>query len=316
MPTRFWLGTHAIAAATSAGVADALAAAWAVTTDPLSGGTVTGTLTWTRDSTAGSQFWYSNAFGPENFRIIIGAHDTGTPSPSPTMLVDTYAAATILVGLCRNASGSYAGWNQAAPFSGCQFVGYHRLGVVASAVKFYVMLGDKDLILQYENAATRHGLHVGAVGKGIGTGYQESDGFRYGMAVSGSGSDWHANWRIAASGFNYFGQHSASSTGQHFGMYAVGSSSWVAVETMHLCSSAPTVDSALAAAIISAEVPIALRRNSNGYFCGTWAGLSESPIGRTGQAVLNAAGTTHVAVRFSSAGDSADEASFLALRSF
>ena len=289
MPTRYHLGTQAPATANATGIMAAFAALFAVATDVDTGDAVTGVLTWTRDTTAGSESIYSSAFGPRNSRIIIAVHDSGTPSPSPTMVAsaDTYTAANILIGLCDNAAGAYAGWNQAAPFSGCTFAGYYRLAASASISTIRAMLSSKDVVLQVVNGTTVQSAHGGAVLKAP-TGYQESDGFRYGLATSGVG-DMSSTWRSFGStgGTGIWGANGTSNGNGHWGCYQVGGTAWQTMQLAHVFRSSPgSVDMWTFAPGTAARAGLMVQKSAVPLYCtGSWLGVGESASGLTGQNV-------------------------------
>lgn len=321
MPTRYHLGLQAIATADAAGIIGALETLFAVATDVNSGDAVSGVLTWTRDSTAGSQALYSSAFGPNNDRIIIAVHDSGTPSPSPTMIAsaDTYTAANILIGLARNASGAYAGWNQAAPFTGCSFAGYYRLAASSAATSWRAMLSAKDVWLQYVNATGVQSAGAGAIIVAPAA-YAESDGYRYGLAVSGAG-DQVINFRsaIVAANGQWF-RHTAAAGREHFGVYSVAGTTWQTCTCKHILwqpgAASTTADSSKFDNTTPAKGGIGIRRASAPeYDVGALAGVYESPLGLTGQAVTDGAGA-HKAVRWSSSVATTDEESVLIARSY
>jgi hypothetical protein len=294
MPTRYHVGAAVPASADAAGIMGAFAALFAVTTDVDTGATVV-RLTWTRDTTAGSQAIYSSAFGPRNTRIILAVHDTGTPSPSPTMVAsaDTYAAANVLIGLVDNAAGAYAGWNQAAPFSGATFAGYYRLGTVSGAStggEIRAWESTKDLWLQFRNTQV-HAAHIGAVVTGA-TGYQESDGYRYGLAVSGASADMSSVWRSgSATTAGQFGKNGTTNGVPHWGLYAVGGTSWQTVRMEHIRVvpvGGATADMAkwASAAPVASRTGISVQRSASPEnSVGAWAGVSDGPAGQTASIV-------------------------------
>ena len=287
MPTTFTLyhaGAATPASADAAGIMAALAALFAVTTDVDTAATISG-MTWTRDTTAGSQAIYSNAFGPRSCRIIIAVHDSGTPSPSPQMVVsaDTYTAANVLIGLCDNAAGAYAGWNQAAPFSGCTFAGYYRFGATASATtgEIRAWVSTRNLWLQFRQGTTMESCNAGAVLLGN-TGYQESDGFRYGLMVSGVG-DMSSQWRQAtATSAGNFGKNGATNGTPHAGVYAVGASTWVPIRMEHVRVSASTNDMAkwysATSPHVASNTGISFQKSTSPEnSLGAWLGASDGP---------------------------------------
>lgn len=296
MPTRYHLGVATPATADAAGVMAALATVFAVAADVDTGVSTSGNvLTWTRDTTAGSQAIYSNAFGPRNSRIIIAVHDSGTPTPSPTMVgsADTYTAANVLIGLCDNAAGAYAGWNQAAPFSGCTFAGFYRLGSTAGATagEIRVWLSSKDLWLQYRYGTTTVvSAHAGAVTKATSP-YAESDGYRYGLLVSGVG-DMPPAWRSNNSTIvGYFGKNATTNGTPHAGIYEIGASTWQTIRVSHIRVAAATVDMAKwATGPVAARVGIAMQRAASPeYTVGSWSGVADGPAGQTASIVNTSA---------------------------
>lgn len=295
MPTRYHVGTSTPASDNAAGIMASFATLFAVTQDVDIAGApgVVAAMTWTRDTTAGSQAIYSSAFGPDNWRIIIAVHDSGTPAPSPTMVTsaDTYTAANILIGLCDNAAGAYAGWNQAAPFTGCSFAGYYRLGPSAGASTgggIRAWVSTKDLWLQYRSTTSVvQAACAGAIITGA-TGYQESDGYRYGLMVSGIG-DMNSAWRSNAGNIaGYFGKNATSNGGPHAGIYAVGSATWQTIRMEHIRVSQATVDMAKWASSgpVASRTGISMQRSATPEnSVGSWAGVSDGPAGQTASIV-------------------------------
>ena len=292
MPTRYHVGTSTPASDNAAGIMASLATLFAVTTDVDTGAAVSA-MTWKRDTTAGSQAIYSSAFGPDNWRIIIAVHDTGSPASGPTMVAsaDTYTAANILIGLCDAASGAYAGWNLAAPFTGCNFAGYYRLGPCSGASTgggIRAWVSTKDLWIQYRSTTSVvQAAHAGAVVTGA-TGYQESDGYRYGLAVSGVG-DMSSQWRSnAGTTAGFFGKNAATNGTPHAGLYAVGSSTWQTIRMEHIRFSVATADMAkwASAGPVAARTGISMQRaGSPENSVGAWNGVSDGPAGLTASVV-------------------------------
>jgi hypothetical protein len=295
MPTRYHVGTSTPASDNAAGIMASLATLFAVTQDVDIAGApgVVSAMTWTRDTTAGSQAIYSSAFGPRNCRIIIAVHDSGTPSPSPTMVAsaDTYTVANILIGLCDDAAGAYAGWNQAAPFTGCTFAGFYRLGPSAGASTgggIRAWVSTKDLWIQYRSTTSVvQAACAGAVVTGA-TGYQESDGYRYGLAVSGVG-DMSNIWRSNANTIaGFFGRNGTTNGRAHFGLYAVGGTSWQTVHMEHLRVAAATVDMGKWASSgpVAARTGVSIQRSASPEnSVGSWSGVSDGPAAQTASIV-------------------------------
>lgn len=290
--TRYHAGVSTPASADAAGIMASLNTLFGVTTDVDTAAAIT-QLTWTRDTTAGSQAIYSSAFGPNNYRIILAIHDSGLPASGPTMVTsaDTYAAARVLIGLAVNASGAYGNWYAAAPFSGCTFAGYYLLCPTANAtlgdIRAYV--SNKDLWLQFRtNTSNIYTAHVGAILAGA-TGYQESDGYRYGLMVSGSGGDQGSTWRSQAS---LFGSNVAVNTSPHAGIYSVAGTTWQTIRMEHIRVAAATTDMAKwnSSGPVVANTGISFQRASSPEnSIGSWAGVSDGPKGITASVVNDGA---------------------------
>lgn len=290
--TRYHVGTSTPASADAAGIMAALSTLFAVTQDvDVAGapGVVSG-LTWTRDSgTATSQAIYSSAFGPNNYRIIIAIHDSGSPASGPTMVsgADSYTAANVLIGIAVNASGAYTNWYSATPFSGCTFPGYYRLGPSSGATTgdIRAWVSTKDLWLQYRvSTSTIYTCHIGATHTGAAAStYAESDGYRYGMMVSGAGGDHAGTWRSQT---NLFGANVAVNGSPHAGVYSIGGSTWQTIRASCIRVAATTADMAKWAASVAAASGIAFQRASSPeYDVGGWAGIAEGPKGITSSVV-------------------------------
>jgi hypothetical protein len=208
---------------------------------------------------------------------------------------DTYTAANILIGLVDNAAGAYAGWNQAAPFSGATFAGYYRFGPSAGASTgggIRAWVSTKDLWIQYRSTTSVvQAACAGAVVTGA-TGYEESDGYRYGAAVSGIG-DMSTSWRssnVTTAGF--FGKNATASGTPHFGLYAVGGTSWQTVRMEHTRTSAATVDMGKWASSgpVASRTGISIQRSASPESSvGSWSGVSDGPAGQTASVVNDSA---------------------------
>jgi hypothetical protein len=317
MPTRFHLGATAPASANAAGFMSALSTLFAVTNDVDTAAAVTDTITWTRDNTAGSEAMYSSPFGPRNTRIIIAVQDSGTPSPSPTMIIsaDIYATANVLIGLADNATGAYVSWYAAAPFMGCTFAGYYRLCATTGLTSVRAMVSSKDLKLQVINGTGVITAHAGAIIKGA-VGFQESDGFRYGLMVSGAQLDMVSNWRGTSTlGAGQYTKNSTSNGGAHTGIYAMGGTTWQTLVPGDLSWGNPeTLDFWKLDATTAARVGIVfIRSAAPHYVVGTWNGVTKSATGMTGQ---NVTGTGDTAVRFSASVATTNEDSCLVWRTY
>jgi hypothetical protein len=273
MPTRYHVGTVTPATADAAGVVAALTTLFAVATDVDTGAAVSG-MSWT----FGASWAYSGVFGPRNTRIIIAVQDAGSPPSGPTMVAsaDTYTAANVLIGLCDNAAGAYVNWYDAAPFSGCTFAGYYRLcavsGLTTGSIRAWV--STKDLLLQTATTVVA-ACHFGATVTGK-TGYQETDGYRYGGMVSGIGdmsSAWRSNTLTTA---GFFGKNGTANGNAHAGLYAVGGSTWQTIRVAFVRVAGGTADMGKWGAGVGARTGIKLQRSASPeYTVGSWSGMSE-----------------------------------------
>jgi hypothetical protein len=293
MTTRYHLGVQVPATADAAGIMGALATVFAVAADVDTGASTSGNvLTWTRDTTAGSEAIYSNAFGPRNSRIIIAIHDAGTPTPSPTMVAtaDTYTAANVLIGLCDNATGAYAGWNQSQPFSGCTFAGYYRMGATAGATlgEIRVWLSLKDLWIQYRyNTSIVVAAHFGAVVTGASP-YAESDGYRYGGLVSGALGDMSGVWRSnSSSNQGFLGKNGIANGQPHSGLYEVSGTSWqpMRMATIRMVAASVNMAKWATGPVASREGIPMQYSTSPEYTVGSWSGIADGPLGQSASIV-------------------------------
>lgn len=303
--TRYHVGAVVPASSDAAGIMGALATLTSVANDVDTGAAVSA-LTWTRDTTAGSQAIYSSAFGPRNTRIIIAVHDVGSPASGPQMASDTYTAANVLVGLCDNAAGNYIAWYSTAgngPFyqsggagAACNFAGYHRLGATASATlgEIRLWVSAKDLWLQYRNGTTIvETAHIGAIVQGA-TGYQESDTYRYGALVSGVG-DMASQWRAqTAATAGYFGKHSATNGAPHAYLYDVGATTNKTIRMKTICLSAQTANFSkwASAGPVFANSGLPMQAVSSPELdVGSWLGVADGCSGQTAS-IVNTTGPT------------------------
>jgi hypothetical protein len=202
---------------------------------------------------------------------------------------DTYTAANVLIGLCDDAAGAYAGWNQAQPFSACTFAGFYRLGATtgATAGEIRVWLSLKDLWIQYRyNTNTVVSTHFGAVVTGASP-YAESDGYRYGGMVSGV-TDMGAAWRSnASSAGGYFGKNSTLNAAPHSGLYQVGGSAWEPIRMAHIRMVGASVNMAKwATGPVASREGIPMQYSTSPeYTVGSWAGVADGPSGQSASIV-------------------------------
>jgi hypothetical protein len=208
---------------------------------------------------------------------------------------DTYTAANILIGLCDNAAGAYAGWNQAAPFTGCTFAGFYRLGPSAGASTgggIRAWVSTKDLWIQYRSTTSIvQAACAGAVVQGA-TGYQESDGYRYGLAVSGIG-DMNSAWRSSPTvNAGYLGKNGTTNGLAHWGLYAIGGTAWQTVRMEHIRLTTATTNMAKwdSSGPIASRTGISIQRSATPEnSVGSWSGVSDGPAAQTASIVNDSA---------------------------
>ena len=181
--------------------------------------------TWTRYQNAGvtQAIYASPPTGSLAQRIII-AGATTTPTPSPTMLIDTFIANRLHIGLVKNA-GAFNAWNAAAPFTTGQFTGYVALatnGPVAP-VTFTVYESEETIQIAMGTASSGalYGAGAGAlVDPDTGDAADgESDGRIYGLWTGGTST---FNQMLTNAATNVFMGHGVSSTNSHFVTFLPG----------------------------------------------------------------------------------------------
>ncbi len=280
MPTRYYMGSMNVNPPDNNGFISALYDLLTAGTDYY-GNAVPGTvLTWTKDTTTGSQAIYSNTFGPQNFRLILASKDTGSPQSGPTMLApDAYSATRVLVGLARGAAGNYSNWYDTSPFSSAGFAGYTGWGTTAASqsTKIHVWASDKGFaaMLEGSSVSTQRPLIAGAVLNGSGQ-YFESDGYRYGIINQSYQFGMNVNFRIN----QYYLNHNELSGDFHAGAYVPGSATWEKIDTFTTPSKTPANTSGFGKWDASrfAPVPIAMARDSTPFYTvGNLAGVFEGP---------------------------------------
>lgn len=224
------------AIAVSNGVVDMLDAIWAAVQPSVTtytdgttrvftaGGTG---WTWSRYQSAGiTQAVYASPPSGSLAQRIIIAGATSTPSPSPTMVLDTYLNNRLHIGINKN-SGAFNAWNAALPFTSGQWSGYVMLGTNAPTAPVSFMILESEETIQI-------GMISGVLGQLYGAGAGalidpdtgdavdgESDGRIYGMWTVGSSvlSQSMLNQNVV----NTFLGHGASSGNAHFLTFTPGS---------------------------------------------------------------------------------------------
>lgn len=187
--------------------------------------------TWSRYQNAGvtEAIYASPPTGSLAQRIII-AGSTTTPTPSPTMLIDTYLANRLHIGLVKNA-GNFNAWNAASPFTSGQFTGYVQLAtnVPVAPITFTVYESEEtvQIAMGTASAGAIYGAGAGAlVDPDTGDAADgESDGRIYGLWTGGSST--FATMLTNAT-TNVFLGHGGSATNSHFVTFNPGLSTTAA----------------------------------------------------------------------------------------
>lgn len=175
--------------------------------------------TWTRYQNGGvtEAIYASPPTGSLAQRIII-AGATTTPTPSPTMLIDTYLANRLHIGLVKNA-GAFNAWNAASPFTTGQFTGYVQLAtnVPTAPITFTVYESEEtvQIAMGTASAGAIYGAGAGAlVDPDTGDAADgESDGRIYGLWTGGSST---LATMLTNATTNVFLGHGGSATNSHF----------------------------------------------------------------------------------------------------
>jgi len=280
MPTRYYMGSANVTPPDNNGFITALYNLLSAGTDYYGNAVPNTVLSWTKDSTTGSQAIYSNTFGPRNFRLVVASQDSGTPSPSPTMLApDTYSATRVFVGLATNAAGAYTNWYASSPFQSAGFAGLTAWSTTSAtnSTKIHAWASDKGFAAMIEGSsnANQRSMIAGAVLNGTGQ-YFESDGYRYGIINQSWQFAMNVNFRIN----QYFLNHQETNGDFHAGAYVSGSSTWEKIDTFCTPSKTPTSTSGFGKWDASkyAPVPIAMARNDTPFYTvGNLAGIYDGP---------------------------------------
>jgi hypothetical protein len=176
--------------------------------------------TWSRYQSGGiTQAVYASPPNGTLAQRIIIAGATTTPSPSPTMIIDTYLANRLHIGINKN-SGSFASWNAALPFTSGQWSGYVQLGTNSPTAPVSFIIFETEETIQI-------GMTTGSTGQMYGAGAGalidpdtgdavdgESDGRIYGMWTGGSSV--LSQTMLTNTVVNTFMWHGGSATNAHF----------------------------------------------------------------------------------------------------
>jgi len=226
--------------AASGGVVDMLNAIWAAVQPSVttytdgttrvftSGGTG---WTWSRYQNAGvtEAVYASPPSGSLAQRVII-AGATTTPTPSPTMIIDTYTANRLYMGINKN-SGVFASWNAALPFTSGQWSGYVHLATATPLVPLAFSILETEETVQIGvltgSAGAMYGAGMGALidpdtGDAVDA---ESDGRIYGMWTVGTST--LAGTMLNFAIVNTFLGHGGSATNAHFLTFSPGTGTMV-----------------------------------------------------------------------------------------
>jgi hypothetical protein len=227
--------------AASGGIVDMLNAIWAAVQPSVTtytdgttrvftpGGTG---WTWSRYQLAGvtQAVYASPPNGALNQRIII-AGATTTPSPSPTMIIDTYVANRLHIGINKN-SGIFNAWNAALPFTSGQWSGYVALAAANPLLPVAFSILETEETVQIGvltgSAGAMYGAGLGALidpdtGDAVDA---ESDGRVYGMWTVGTST--LATAMLNSAVINVFMGHGGSATNAHFLTFTPGNGTMVA----------------------------------------------------------------------------------------
>jgi hypothetical protein len=188
--------------------------------------------TWSRYQLAGvTQAVYASPPNGTLGQCIIIAGATTTPTPSPTMVIDTYLANRLHIGVNKN-SGAFNAWNAALPFTSGQFSGYVQLGTNTPTAPISFMIFETQETIQI-------GMTTGATGQMYGAGAGalidpdtgdavdgETDGRVYGMWTCGSSV--LSQTMLNSNTVNTFMYHGSSATNAHFLTFTPGTATMVA----------------------------------------------------------------------------------------
>jgi hypothetical protein len=229
------------ATAASGGIVDMLNAIWAAVEPSVTtytdgttrvftaGGTG---WTWSRYQSGGiTQAVYASPPNGTLAQRIIIAGATTTPAPSPTMILDTYVANRLHIGINKN-SGAFNAWNAALPFTSGQWSGYVALGAAAPLVPLAFSIYETEETVQIGvltgSSGAMYGAGLGALidpdtGDAVDA---ESDGRIYGMWTVGTST--LATAMLNSATVNVFMGHGGSATNAHFLTFTPGSATMVA----------------------------------------------------------------------------------------
>lgn len=152
-------------------------------------------------------------------KVIFGG---ASGAKTPTMASpDTWVANCVMVGLAKNA-GAYNAWDNAAPFTSGQFYGYWRMNTSTTDTKVNVYECEECLMVRFESGTNvGHHVLIGALWDpgSVAATAAESDGRRYGMALTSSSTGTTVNFHEAV---QVFLSHSITNGAAHCMVAAIG----------------------------------------------------------------------------------------------
>lgn len=239
-----YVGSANFASATTAAVLDALwtLLAPANVTYPDGGSTGSATTrtagsgsasTWSRYQNAGTtEALYANTRDGSGAILIAGA--AALPAPSPTMASPDVAANNILMVNVVKSPGAFNTWNAASPMTSGTTFGYWRVWPTTAGtgtVRVWEATGGIWFTISTTAGTTYHavpGLHVDPESTDT-VSDSESDGYLYGMFVSGSGAVSGTGPHDTDTGAGLFG-NSVSASACHGGVITPGGSAILGVK--------------------------------------------------------------------------------------
>lgn len=187
--------------------------------------------TWSRYQSGGiTQAVYASPPNGSLAQRIIIAGATTTPTPSPTMIIDSYLANRLYMGINKN-SGAFNAWNAALPFTSGQWSGYVALATATPLVPLAFSILETEETVQIGvltgSAGAMYGAGLGALidpdtGDAVDA---ESDGRIYGMWTVGTSTLASAMLNFAT--INVFMGHGNTNTNAHFLTFTPGSATMV-----------------------------------------------------------------------------------------
>lgn len=235
--TFYRMADQSPAAATIAGLLNAIYAALSATTD-YRGTSLASTHLWTvaREQPAGTtEAVYATApsgTGMGKSPGLIWAGDSGAPTPA-MLTPDSFTASHLLIGVAHTI-GAYNAWDNAAPFTSGTFSGFWRAAGItwnATTAKVRAFISQEAIFIQLIGATVTQQAWMlsGAIVEPLMTNGAsggldaETDDRLYGMMCTGSGGVMTAAWLNAASVQTPF-MHGTGSGNTHMMVFQPGTS--------------------------------------------------------------------------------------------